>query len=128
MQVRVISRPDGEAPEWVRNAWIGLSLPLVVDRQRTWRGLGVLTGPTNILLQRWALMRGRGVALTGYLVNAKVAVDLLETSSPQAAAWWRANTPKLLDKGRCFVFQATACELEQLAEPAALEASNQVEM
>lgn len=112
MRIKIVRRPIGEAPEWVRDAWIGLSLPLAVERQRTWWGLGVLSGPSNPLLQLWALALGKGVKLTGFNVNAKEAVDLLEEVDPRAAGWWREHTPKLVSGQRCFVFDADACERE----------------
>lgn len=113
MKIKIIRRPIGEAPEWVRDAWIGLSLPLTVDRQGSWWGLGVLSGPHNSLLQLWALASGKCTTLTGYSVIAKTAVDLLEEVQPKAAAWWRVNAPRLLDGKRRFVFDANACEREQ---------------
>jgi hypothetical protein len=113
MTIKIVTRPIGEAPDWVRDAWIGLSLPLAIDRQRTWRGLGVTSGPTNAVLQLWALALGRSVKLSGYVVNAKEAVDRLDAVAPNAASWWREHTPKLLDGKRCFVFDADACEREQ---------------
>ncbi|QNA85105.1 hypothetical protein G4G27_14700 [Sphingomonas sp. So64.6b] len=50
--------------------------------------------------------------MTGYLVNAKTAVDCLNEAHPEAAAWWREHTPRFLNGKRFFVFDADACELE----------------
>jgi hypothetical protein len=110
MQIKIVRRPLGEAPEWVRDAWIGLSLPLISRRQRTWHGLGVLSGPHNAIHQIWAILTGKSFLITGYSVNAKTAVALLAESHPEAAAWWREHTPKLIRGRRCFVFDSDACE------------------
>ncbi len=109
MYVTINKRPIGEAPEWVRDAWIGLSLPMVEHRERNWPTLGVLTGPHSVLKQLWAFGLGRTKRIPGYLVDAKTAVDLLESANPAAAEWWRCNAPRLLDGKRRFVFDGEAC-------------------
>jgi len=50
--------------------------------------------------------------VSGYVVNAKTAVDLLAEKDPGAAEWWRQNTPRLLDGRRYFIFDEEACEAE----------------
>lgn len=112
MNIKIVRRPVGEAPEWVRDEWIGLSLPLALKRERDWRGLGVLTGPHHWLSQVWALLSGNNFKVTGYAVNAKIAVDLLADCNPHAAAWWREHTPQMLNGRRYFVFDSAACERE----------------
>lgn len=71
-----------------------------------------MSGPNHWLSQIWAVLRGNAIKVTGYSVNAKVAVDHLADYHPEAAAWWREQTPKLLDGKRYFVFEADACERE----------------
>jgi len=111
--VRIVARPIGEAPEWVRDAWVGLSLPLLCPDQRRVPGVGVLSGPHFLLGQLvWRLL-GRSMTVSGYIVNAGIAVDLLEAHHPQAAGWWRANAGHLLDRSRNFVFDTPSCELER---------------
>lgn len=109
MRIVIVRRPRGEAPEWVRDAWIGLSLPLVVSDRRTVRGFGVLTGPRRVL-QIWAILRRRTVEVDGFVVNARVAVECLDEHRPDAAAWWRTHAPHLLRNGAGLVFDAAACE------------------
>lgn len=89
-----------------------MSLPLAFDRERTWRGIGVLTGPHHWLSQLWAIVRGRTTNVAGYAVNAKAAVDQLAEINPQAAAWWREHTPQMLTGQRYFVFDTASCSLE----------------
>jgi hypothetical protein len=113
MRIKIVRRPIGEGPDWVRDAWIGLYLPLAVNRQRSLWGLGVLSGPSNAFLQLWALVLGKGIKLTGFSVNAKAAVDILEEVDPRAAGWWREHTPELVSGKRNFVFDADACEREE---------------
>ena len=111
MDITIVRRPIGEAPDWVRDAWIGLSMPLAAKRQRMWRTLGVMSGPSNALAQVFALVRGKSIKIDGFAVLAKVAVARLESDQPQAAQWWRENAPDLLKGSRCFVFDADACEV-----------------
>lgn len=112
MKVRIVRRPCGEAPDWVRDAWIGLSLPLVERQQSSLYSVGVLSGPTSWISQLIAVFRGKAERVTGYLVNASEAVEQLAHHSPDAAAWWRENTPHLLDGKRNFLFDADACAFE----------------
>ncbi|MFG6283566.1 hypothetical protein [Sphingomonas sp. S6] len=112
MNIRIVQRPIGEAPDWVRDAWIGLSLPLASKREREWRSLGVLTGPPGWLSQIWAMVSGKTFLVRGYMVNAKAAVDQLADNHPSAAAWWREHTPHMLTGRRYFTFDTAACERE----------------
>ncbi len=110
MHIKIVRRPNGEAPDWVRDAWIGLSLPTFQKSEQLFRGVGVLTGPANAFLQVWEVFLGRAIRVSGYAVSAKMAVDILAETRPAAAEWWRTNTPKLVVGKRCFVFDADACE------------------
>jgi hypothetical protein len=112
MNIKIVQRPIGEAPEWVRDAWIGVSIPTASEHHRDWRGIGVLTGPHHWLAQIGALVCGKTFTVEGYAVNAKIAVDLLADHSPEAAAWWREHAPRMLDGRRNFVFDSPACERE----------------
>ena len=109
MHVEIIARPDGEAPEWVRDAWIGLRLPLSHPDKRAWRGTGVLTGPRSSLGNLLAMVRGRTERMPGYLVDAETAIAILGRANPAAASWWRENVPHVLDQGGGFVFEEGAC-------------------
>jgi hypothetical protein len=100
----------GEAPEWVRDAWIGLRLPLADCQKRNWIGFGVISGPRTLIPQLWARLVGRTIRVTGYLVDAETAVELLTQENPAAASWWRQNVPHLLEPGGGFVFDEEACE------------------
>jgi hypothetical protein len=54
-------------------------------------------------------MSGQGSRVSGYAVNAKAAVDLLEHHNQDAAAWWRTHAPHMLKGGRHFLFDEPAC-------------------
>ena len=109
--IKIISAPFGEAPLHIREAWIGLVLPLAVPSVRSvWIVGGVLTGPRTALGHWLQLLLGRGSRHAGYVVNVVAAVALLDRANPSAAAWWRENTPDLLAENRNFVFNAEACE------------------
>jgi len=108
MEITIVKRPIGEAPDWVREAWIGLTFPVIGDKQRM-SAYGVLTRPRNWLAQVWANLTGKSFEMTGYLVNARLAVDVLAERHPEAAAWWRTHVPEELDGERQFLFDADAC-------------------
>lgn len=113
MHIRIMHAPPGEAPEHIRQGWVGLVLP-VHERypgQQRHVGVGVLTGPSTWLGVLFALLTGRAQRATGYVVDAKTALELLATHAPDAAAWWRANAPRFLEPGRCFLFAADGSEV-----------------
>jgi hypothetical protein len=110
--VRIIAVPPGEAPLWVREKWVGLELPLVPRYPREVRAptLGVISGPTGIFGSLVAWLTGRTVREAGFLVRVTDAIAVLELKHPEAAAWWRANTPGLVRKNKTFLFHSIACQ------------------
>ncbi|WP_296309153.1 hypothetical protein [Erythrobacter sp.] len=60
------------------------------------------------LLRQWL---GQTEHHEGYLVPAAEAIAILETRSPEAAAWWRANTRHLLKRWRGLLFDPGCCRL-----------------
>lgn len=92
--VRVTTMPEGEAPEWVRRAWVGLVLPAVDNR--LFRGQEVLSGKRSFA--------------PAYQVNTTLALTLLEVENQQAAAdWWRQNVPDTNTPGQHFLFSPECC-------------------
>ena len=110
MDIEIIRRPLGEAPEWVRDAWIGQRIPLAIAGKRRPHGFGVVTGPVSAWQQWLMLLTGRAERFEGYIVNAAHAVDILASHDPKAADWWRRHAPHLLDGSRNFVVDADCCE------------------
>jgi hypothetical protein len=116
MNVRIVKRPDGEAPEDVRGAWIGLSVPVLRHYSRIKRrGTGVLSGPRSWLAMWLKEVVGPLPRMRGYAVDTVAAIDLLENINPLAAAWWRKNTPHLFEPGGCLFFEEDCCVVESSA-------------
>jgi hypothetical protein len=110
--IRIIATPPGEAPEWVRAKWVGLKLPLAIGKSAaTVRSVGVLSAPKSFLAYLTAVFRGETHITKGYIVHTDAAIHVLEATSPDAAKWWRENTPRLLGPKGLFVFNEEACEL-----------------
>ena len=107
MHLRITSIPPGEAPLWVREKWVGLTLPLAQLKSPplTLAVSGVLTGPKGFVSGVIAFLLGRYEKQSGYVVEAMSAIEVLAQSSPEAAAWWRTNVPHLIKPKRFFVFQ-----------------------
>lgn len=103
LTVRIVGRPAGEAPEWVRDAWVGLELPLAAPRPIAIETVGVLSG-------RHPLTGGKSQRREGYVVLAARAVDVLAREQPEAAAWWRINAAELLGPDNCLQFETSVCE------------------
>ncbi len=79
--IRIVRVPEGEAPQCVRQAWVGLELPCDPYLGYSDAGLdrGVLTG-TEAARNR-----------CGFSVPQDWAIAVLEQSDPAAAAWWRRH-------------------------------------
>jgi hypothetical protein len=113
MKIRIKSTPPGEAPEHIRQAWIGLEIPVpsrFAGRCRAY-GFGVLSGPKTRFGSLLSVLIGRAKRKVGYVVEARVAIDLLASHSPEAADWWRQSTPRFLEPGRFFLFATESCEV-----------------
>jgi hypothetical protein len=110
--IEIVATPAGEAPPWVREAWIGLTLPLARGRASgEWRVFGVLTAPTSWLGLAWACLSGRARRVEGYRVPSAEAIRRLAVSSPEAAEWWRTHTVLARSESTDFIFDAPACRL-----------------
>ena len=114
MDIRIIKRPRGEAPEYIRDAWVGLLLPVAsgCDRPVNGRGFGVLSMPKSWLGRRFKRLFGDVPRRRGYPVETAKAVALLERTNPTAAAWWRTNAPHLFRPGLILFFDAECCTVE----------------
>ena len=110
LSLLITSVPPGEAPEWVRQQWVGLSLPLAQRSARPRRFLtaGVVSGPRSFLASLLAIITGRFKIESGYLVESSAALTVLESASPEAADWWKENLPHIFQPGRLFMFHAQA--------------------
>jgi hypothetical protein len=93
MEIRIVKRPVGEAPENIRDAWIGLRLPVLPNYPRI-------------------VYFGSGRSVRGYSVDPTTAINLLKKANPLAAAWWLTNTPQVFTPERCFVFDEECCVTE----------------
>lgn len=108
--IHIISPPMGEAPSWVREAWVGLELPVLGSvRSVAWPTHGVTTGPKSLMAKIAACFTGNFQRIKGYRVRAQVAVDILAAKRPDAADWWRENAPHLVRAGQVLVFNDDAC-------------------
>lgn len=103
--VRIVRVPPGEAPETIRSQWVGLVLPIV-------------RGPHAFQLEASGVLTGKKEddRVIGYVVEVEIAVAILAKRSPEAASWWRANTPHLFTDATTFIFHEHVCELVQSNE------------
>lgn len=110
MQIRIISTPPGEAPEQVRSAWVGLTLPTAIRTPSPIEAVGVMSKPKTRFGLFVARFLGKTHRETGYIVDAHKAVELLSTHAPEAARWWRQHAPRAVAPGELFIFVAEACQ------------------
>lgn len=113
--IRIVAVPPGEAPLWVREKWVGLDLPAArYSGRRKFLTMGVLSLPRSVLAQWLAVFRGRAELIAGYAVEALPAVNILAHAHPEAAAWWRENTPHLIAPNRYLVFHEEVCRIADI--------------
>lgn len=112
-RIRIIAIPPGEAPQWVREKWVGLELPLAQRSRsaRPRRVFGVVSAPRTWLARWLGILRGGVGRESGYAVQVLQAIAELEKASPEAAAWWRTNLPHLLKPWRFFLFAESVCQV-----------------
>src|SRR5436190_21000433 len=109
--IRIIACPPGEAPLAVREAWIGLELPLssnplVGPGRRSFFTGGVISGPRGWWQPLVQLVRGQLARQSGYAVNALEAVNTLRTKNEAAGHWRRPCCRHLLNGMRSLAFSA----------------------
>ena len=110
MRICIVSTPPGEAPDHVRAAWVGTILPTALPGPCVARTIGVLSRPKSGLGRVFARWFGRVNRHQGFVVEASRAISILEERAPEAAAWWRQNTPHLAQPGQHFLFHSEVCE------------------
>ena len=110
-RIRITAAPPGDAPLWVREKWVGVELETIFGASaKTFSAASVLA-PASFFASLWRMITGRSRKVEGYPVRVTAAIDALAKSSPEAAAWWRTNTPQLVSPRRFFVFDANVCEV-----------------
>jgi hypothetical protein len=113
--VRIVAVPPGEAPFWVRQKWVGLDLPVVrYSAHRKFPTFGVLSAPRSWPAQWAAVFRGPAELVAGYAVEGRSAVSILAKASPEAATWWRENTPHLIAPKGYLVFHEEVCRIADI--------------
>ena len=111
--LRVKCVPNGEAPLWVREKWVGLDFPITITSQKSVNKhiTGVLSKPKNVLSTIAGYLLNKYERKNVYLVNAQGAVSILNTASIEAANWWKENTPYLLKLNSSLCFEENEIEI-----------------
>jgi hypothetical protein len=99
VRVCIVDVPPGEAPDYIRRAWVGLELPLAPGQ----------TGPVALATMGVVSGRQDGV-MVGYVVLGSEAVKLLAARDPDTALWWRTHAPHVLARGYLFAFPTEVCD------------------
>ncbi|MBM3271905.1 hypothetical protein FJY94_01305 [Candidatus Kaiserbacteria bacterium] len=110
-KVRIRSIPQGEAPEWVRTAWIGCELPCIPGT----------CGHVPVPVVGVATRGFRG-SVAGFNVEQRVALETLDQHNPNAAAWFRdygyphEGDPPTPEADCCEVLEQTNLQAAQKIE------------
>jgi hypothetical protein len=94
--IQFVKTPQGEAPEWAREAWVGVVVPYV--------GFGHSFPFTR------GVVSGKAVpSLCSYCVPQAEALAALHEAHPKAANWWKQNGyPKSDPEDAYFSFECTS--------------------
>jgi hypothetical protein len=94
-QFRINDVPPGQAPEWVRKAWVDLVLPMRDVPPASVRQAGIFGGKSE--------------NLGGFAVSGQIALSLLKEHNSAAAEWWSTYAPHVLFGD--LVFIRDVCEI-----------------
>lgn len=78
--IRILTIPAGEAPEYVRAAWVGLELPCLTIA-------GIPKDPARTVVSLEPLAR----PCYGFFVPQDQALAILKRHSYEAAQWWKEH-------------------------------------
>ena len=92
--------PPGEAPEWVKQAFIGLEFP-IEGRPEPSTEVGAVSGKVR------SSVSGKIRPSDGYFVRIGEAIKILEAKNPKVAQWWRENSAGITG----LIFAKDVCEL-----------------
>jgi hypothetical protein len=92
---------DESIPDEIKQAWIGLTLPLselafILPRKHkfTINANGKITEVEQL----------------GFWVETIIAVNVLRKTNPTAAKWWEDNKPELLQPAKSFIYNCKCCK------------------
>ncbi len=99
-RIRIIAAPPGEAPQHIREAWIGCVLPVIA----------VPGDPRSRAVCRGVLTRRPAEARDRYLVRTARRGRRAARRDRDAAQWWRESVPRVIEPGQLLAFPEEVCE------------------
>lgn len=109
-RLRILRTPAGAAPERIRQAWVGLELPLQAEQEFIHQSVLDQARTRSRVRLAWWRLTGRVQRARGFAVSVLDALEVLEQHRPQEATWWRTNAAHLCVPGAIFVFDAACGE------------------
>jgi hypothetical protein len=84
LKIRIVGLPQGESPDEIRRAWVGLTLPLAPRHPvpRVVPNFGVLSRPRTTLGALWRMLTNRDGRSLNYLVRVEDAIGILDEAAP----------------------------------------------
>lgn len=95
--IRITKIPDGEAPEIVRQAWVGLELPCHL--------VAGFSGPDAVEV----ITKQKVAPRYGFTVPQDQALSILAEKHPGAATWWKKHG--FPEMNRYFNFEQDSAEI-----------------
>ena len=120
IQIKIVAAPQGPNPLWVREAWIGLFLPVLEGNNQPQHYFVLpekvgyrATGWKEYFLSLWFRVTGQMGVTEGYPVPSARAIEILAIPRPDAALWWKENASCMLRSGMVFIFDLPSCERDE---------------
>lgn len=94
--IRIVKVPPGEAPEFVRRAWVGVEFPTIELPTEDRIEIGIFGGESG--------------NIGGYEVDVHVALEALRQVRPEMFVWWMENM-NVEFTAQALVFRRDVCEV-----------------
>ena len=111
LAIKIFRAPVGPAPQAIRDAWIGLTIPIEVSPKIMFDSFPAFSDSILAITGIFFGVYGIKPGVRGYLVNCLLAFQILDQVNPEAVEWWRSHKSHFFYSGRMFVFDAGCCEL-----------------
>ena len=119
--IRIVSPPAGEAPQVIRDAWVGTNLRVANNSPTPVRVpvVGVLTGTQTSSQQvsQVAAPRDKNEIWEGFAVGALQAIEELEKSNVVPQIGGEKMFLRLWRRVKCLYFQAIAAKYSKIRAP-----------
>lgn len=116
--VEITACPEGDAPKWVREQWVGMTLELAAKGIHEIEAVGVLSKTQSFWSRLFFGANSSSYCMKAYKIDGAQAVSRLRHVSSEAAEWWHNNVPDTCVPGSVLLFEEEVCRPVETRLPA----------